>query len=173
MSSASSNGRRGSRRGWVLIPIVIIGLAVIGVVISSFQKEVGLVAPGTSGKAAVAAATDVEAALKSGEGYPAFSAALLVAVTAHRDMVVANPADTRLDHLLTGALDCYTALREGWQAQDDGLWDPGVQGDPGFWETLHPFLEFDEGTRLGPEDFISRCRSQATSLLSAAVDLAE
>jgi hypothetical protein len=171
--SAARPGRRRPRRGWILIPVVIIGLAAIGFVVSSFQKEVGLAAPSASGKAAVASAAGVERVLASDEGYQAFSSALLVADAAHTNMVVGNPADTRLDHLLNGVLDCYSALREGWEAQSDGIWDEAVQGDPRFWVTLHPFLEFDEGTNLGPDDFIARCRSQASSLLTQAVDLAE
>ena len=171
--SAAQAGRRGPRRGWILIPVVIIGLAVIGLVVSSFQKEVGLAAPSASGRAAVAAAAGVESVLAADEGYPAFSSALLVALTAHTNMVVGNPADTRLDHLLNGVLDCYSALREGWEAQNDGIWDTAVQGDPRFWMTLHPFLAFEDGAKLGPEDFIARCRSQASGLLAKAIDLAE
>jgi hypothetical protein len=171
--SAARAGGRGRRRGWILIPVVIIGLAVIGLVVSSFQKEVGLAAPNESGRAAVAAATGVERVLSSDEGYPAFSSALLVALTAHTNMVVGNPADTRLDHLLNGVLDCYSALREGWEAQNDGIWDATLQGDPRFWVTLHPFLEFGDDLRLGPDDFIARCRAQASGLLAQAVDLAE
>jgi len=171
--SAAYTGHRKSRRGWILIPVVIIGLAVIGLVISSFQKEVGLADPGTGGKAAVAAAAGVERALASEEGYPAFSSALLVAVIAHENMAITNPADTRLDHLLSGVLDCYRALREAWQADNDGIWDAAVQGDPGFWVTLHPFLDFDDAKSLTPEEVISLCRSQASKSLTQATDLAE
>lgn len=171
--SAASVGRAKSRRGWLLIPIVVIGLAVIGLVVSNFQKEVGLAAPGASGKTAVAAAAGVERVLASEEGYATFNSALLVAVIAHENMAAVNPADTRLDHMLSGVLDCYTALREAWQTQNDGIWDATVQGDPSFWVTLHPFLEFDDDANLGPEAVISRCRSQASRLLAQALDLAE
>ena len=47
------------------------------------------------------------------EFYPGFSRALLVAVVAHKNMVATNPADTRLDHLLSNALDCLVAARGG------------------------------------------------------------
>lgn len=164
--------RRKPRRAWILIPVVIIAIAVAGLIISSFQKEVGLASPGTSGRAAVAAAAGVERVLSADEGYPIFSTAFLAALTAHDNMVVANPADTRLDHLLTGVMDCYKALREAWQTDFDDNWEEDVQGETLFWNARHPFLDLEARHTLTLEDVIAHCRNQASMLLAQAVDLA-
>ncbi|MFH0915218.1 MAG: hypothetical protein V1912_02055 [bacterium] len=163
-------------RAWIIIPAVIVAIAVIGLVVSSFQKEAGLVAPSDSGRAAVAAAAEVDQALAAGtdsDAYADFSAALLVATVAHKNMVVANPADTRLDHLLVSTLDCFAAVREAWQAQLGHAWDPQTQGRPEYWSALHPFVEITTGGPLAPEDIRRLCGTQAAGFLEKAIDLAD
>jgi hypothetical protein len=168
----TGTARRGGPRGWILIPVVIVAIAVIGLVVSSFQKEVGLAAPGEDGRAAVAAALEVDDVLESGESDAVLSSALLVALSAHNAMAPTNTADTRLDHLLTGVLDCYAALWEARRADTDGIWDDQIQGDPHFWETLHPFLDFPDGSGLTVNSVVSRCRVRASDLLDQAIALA-
>ncbi|MFH0915054.1 MAG: hypothetical protein V1912_01230 [bacterium] len=162
-------------RAWILIPAVIVAAAVIGLVVSSFQKEVGLAAPGDSGRAAVAAAAEVDRALAAGTdsgAYAGFSTALLVATVAHKNMVAANPADTRLDHLLVSTLDCFAAVREAWQAEVDHAWDPRTHGRPEYWRALHPFVEiFTDGT-LAPADVRRLCGAEAAEFLQRAIALA-
>jgi hypothetical protein len=162
-------------RGWILIPTVIVALAVIGLVISSFQSEVGLITPGESGRAAVAAAAQAQQALSATAdpaGYAEFSAALLVALVAHKNMPVTNPAETRLKHELGGILECLTAAREAWQAELDGRWDPEIQGRSTYWGALHPTLDPPADDSLTPADVRDLCGAQAAELLEKAIDLA-
>jgi len=163
------------RRGWILIPAVIVALAVIGLVISSFQEEAGLIEAGKSGRAAVAAAAEAQqalAALIDAASYAEFSAALLVAMVAHKNMPVTNPAGTRLDHQLSSILDCLAAAREAWQAEADGAWDPDVQGQSAYWNALHPSLTPPAGDALTASDVRDACSARAAELLEKAIDLA-
>ncbi len=163
------------RRGWILIPAVIVALAVIGLVISSFQREAGLIAAGENGRAAVAASAEARQVLSAASdpgGYAEFSAALLVAVVAHRNMPITNPAETRLDHELSRVLDCLTAAREAWQAEVDGAWDPDIQGRSAYWSTLHPSFSPPPGDALTASDIRDACGAQAAELLEKAIDLA-
>lgn len=168
-------GSRKTSRAWIIIPAFIVAIAVIGLVLSSFQKEVGLAAPGDSGRAAVAAAAEADRALTAGTGpefYPGFSSALLVAVVAHKNLVAANPADTRLDHLLSNVLDCLAAAREAWQTELDQAWDPQTHGRPEYWRALHPLLEISADGPLAASDVRGLCRARAYRFLEDAIALA-
>lgn len=168
-------GSRKTSRAWIILPAAIVGIAVIGLVVSSFQKETGLAAPSDSGRAAVAAAAEVDRALTGGTdsgAYAGFSTALLVATVARKNMVVANPADTRLDHLLLSALDCFTAVREAWQAELAHAWDPQTHGSPEYWSALHPFVRISTDGPLAPADVRRLCGAQASEFLEKAIDLA-
>ncbi len=163
------------RRAWILIPAVIVALAVIGLLISSFQREAGLIKPGETGRAAVAAAVQAQQALEAASdpaGYADFSTALLVAVVAHKNMPVTNPAETRLDSLLGRILDCLTAAREAWQAELDGAWDPETQGRSMYWRALHPAFEPPTGRALTAADVRALCAAQTSELIDQAIDLA-
>lgn len=144
-------------------------LLVAGVVLSNFQHEVGLADPGSSGRAAVAAAAEVDRVLASGSGYEEFSEALRVALVAHRNMVVSNTADVDLEHMLSGILDCYQAAREAWQAEIEGAWDADSYGDPSYWRIAHPGLEIPAAGALEAEDVKQACRAQASRTLEQAI----
>lgn len=163
-------------RAWILIPAVVVLVAAIGLVISSFQSEAGLIKPGETGRAAIAAAAQAQQALSSSSepaGYPEFSAALLVAAVAHKNMPVTNAAETRLDDLLGTTLECLIAAREAWQAELDGAWDPETHGRSEYWNALHPALDLPAGDALTSAYVRDICEAQAAELLEKAIDLAD
>ena len=162
-------------RAWIFIPAVIVALAVIGLVISSFQREAGLIKPGENGRATVAAAAQAREALSATSGpagYAEFSAALLAAAVAHENMPITNAADTRLDDLLGSILDYLTAAREAWQAELDGAWDPETHGRSAYWNALHPALSLSANDTLTAADVRAICEAEAAKLLEKAIDLA-
>ena len=169
-----------------MLPAIIIVVAVLGVLLSSFQKEAGMGAPRKGGVATTAAATEAEA-LASGtgaSGYDAFSKSLTVAVVAARNMPVSTAAEFRLQVALTNTFDCLAASREAWQAQVEDEWDPALDGSPDLWRTAHPALtESPPGSRVGNADGAAGApltseqvrawaRSSADLWLQKAVDLA-
>lgn len=174
------------RFAWVLLPAVIIVVAVLGVLLSSFQKEAGIGAPRKGGVATTAAAAEAEAlaAGAGASGYDAFSKSLAVAVVAARNMPVSTAAEFRLQVALTNAFDCLAASREAWQAQVENDWDPALDGSPDFWRTAHPALTEsppgngvenptgDASTALTSEQVRAWARSSADLWLQKAVDLA-
>jgi hypothetical protein len=83
-----------------------------------------------------------------------------------------NAADTRLSHMLAGALDCLYAAREAWQAEIDGAWDPEVQGVAIYWQSLHPSLDLASHTQVTPGDIRRLSSGKADEYLEQAVDLA-
>jgi hypothetical protein len=166
---------RKRRWAWVLIPAVIVALAAVGLLLSNFQKEAGLVKPGEASRAAVAAAMQAQQALGAppdAAGYADFSTALLVAIVAQRNMPVTNAAETRLNSLLDRTLDCLNAAREAWQADLDGTWDPETYGQPTYWSALHPALEPPLGRDLTAADVRELCRTRTSELVDQAIDLA-
>jgi hypothetical protein len=165
-----------SSRAWILLPAVIVIVAVIGLVVSNYQKEVGLAEPNKGGTAAVAAATEASDA-SSGAGvqdYRDFSEALLVAMTARSNAALINAADTRLDHLLAEALDCLSAVREAWQAEIEGTWDPATHGTAAYWSALHPVASIPAVAGAGPltaGEVRDIFRERVTEILAEATDL--
>jgi hypothetical protein len=113
---------------WILLPVAIAVMIVAIIVVSNYQKEVGIADPGKGGRVAAAA------------GYDTFSKALAVAEVEARNLAVTNPAGTRLKHFLEYLLDCLRASREAWHLELEQAWDPAVQGSHRYWLTLHPSL---------------------------------
>lgn len=163
-------------KAWIILPVAVALIAAIGFLLSNYQKEAGLVEPGTGGRAAVGAAAVAQSLIVQEGGaddYAAFSKALAVALVARTNMAVTNPAETRLDHRLAALLDCLSAVREVWQAELDQTWDPDIQGDPTYWRVLHPGCTIDAEGRLTPQTVRETCRVAASRLLDSAVDLAD
>jgi hypothetical protein len=161
-------------RAWILLPAAIVVMVVGGLLVSNFQKEVGIAAPNRGGRAAVALAVAARD-LSSGTGstdYTAFSRALLAAMISRRNVPLTNPADVRLQHLLTEALDCLAVSREAWQAEIERTWDPETQGTPGYWTTLHLAVEISGDGPLTADAIRETGREQATEYLEKAIDLA-
>jgi hypothetical protein len=163
-----------SSRAWLLIPAVIAVVVVAGLLVSNYQKEVGIAKPTNGGRAAVAAAS-VALELSSGTGvsdYTAFSDALLTAEVAHRNMPIMNPADTRLEHRLAAALDCLSAAREAWQTEIDQTWSPETHGVAAFWVAMHPSVSI-EGGPLTAAGVRETSIAQARKVLEQAAQLAD
>ena len=148
-------------------------LVVAAVVVTTLLPALGLAKPGDSGRAAVAAAADVDRVLASpGADYNQFSTALRVALVAHDNLVTVNSGDIELDHLLAGVLDCYSAAREAWQADIEGRWSPETFADSGYWHAAHPLLEIPDGAPLTLDVVKGACRAQAARILGDAIKLA-
>lgn len=160
-------------RAWILLPVIIVVAAVAGLLVSSYQKEVGLMEPNPGGVAAVAAASAAwDASTGVGvDSYRVFSDALLVAAVAQINVPVINVADTRLERVLAQAIDCLAALREAWQAEIDEAWDPGIQGIPTYWTVLHPALGTAGDGPLTSSEIRDICRERANEILEEASDL--
>jgi hypothetical protein len=166
---------RQRRLAWILLPAAIVILAVFTFVVSNYQKEAGIAAPGKGGVAAVAAVAEATTAA-SGAGaiaYDAFSKSLAVAIVEARNMATTNPAETRLQIDLTKTLDCLSASREAWQTEIDQSWDPAVDGSPGYWRTMHPALIERAAGPLSSEQVREWSGASADYWLQKAVDLAE
>ncbi len=163
------------RLGWILLPTAVIAIAVVTLVVSSYQREAHIAVPGKGGVAATAAAADAWR-LASGDGaagYDAFSKTLMFAIVEARNMPLTNPAETRLQTALTNTLDCLAASREAWQqAELDHSWDPTIEGSPGYWTTLHPALTSPPvSASLAPEQVRSWSRKAADYWLQKALYL--
>jgi len=159
----------------VLLPAVLLMLAVAGVLASSFQVELGLMSPGKGERAAVAAMIEArDLSVGAGaEDYSVFSHSLLVADVAQENAAPTNAADVRVDNLLAGALDCLQALREAWQADIEGLWDPQAYGAPIYWNKLHPSLDISAEGLLAPDAVREAARARASEWIGRALDLVD
>ena len=158
-----------------MLPAVIVSIVIIGVLVSSFQVELGLMKPGKGERAALAAVAGARD-LSSGDGaedYAAFSQALLAATVAQKTAAPTNAADTRVDNLLAEAIDCLYALREAWQAEIESTWDPQTYGTPSYWNVLHPALRIASDGPLSPADVRRLGAEQATELIEQAAGLTD
>jgi hypothetical protein len=156
-----------------MLPIIVIVIAVVGWVLSSYQKEAGIVDVSKGSPSAVSTALTARdyAQGDTTDDYRAFADALLVAEVARRNLPLLNPADTRVSHLLTLALDCLYAAREAWQADINAAWDPSVQGVPAYWQALHPALTVPDDATLTSSDIRRLAGEQASGILKQAIDL--
>jgi len=156
------------------VPAIIVVLAIIGLLVSNYQKEVGFTEPHNGGRAAVAAAA-IAVELSAGSDaaeYSAFSDALLVAVVAERNAPLVNAADTRLHHQLTTLLNCLSAAREAWQTEIEGTWDPGTHGLSEYWTATHRSASIaGDGLTAAAVRDISTAR--ARQVLKEAAELAD
>jgi hypothetical protein len=158
-----------------MLPAAIIIMAVATLVVSNYQKEAGIAAPGKGGRAAVAAVAEARNAA-SGTGaydYDAFSKSLAVAMVETKNMAVTNPAETRLHNVLANALDCLSASREAWQAELDQAWDPAVRASQDYWRILHPALTEQTTGPLSVEQVRRWSGASADYWLEKALDLVE
>lgn len=157
------------------MPTAIITMAVVGFALSNRQEELGLMDPGKSSRAALAAALAARdtAGGAGPEDYNTYSEAFLVAIVAQRNAPLNNAADTRIRQLLAETLDCLSAAREAWQAELDGVWDPAVAGSPGYWSTLHPALRISSEQPLTPAEVRRIAGERVTALLEKAMALSD
>lgn len=162
-----------STQAWLLLPAVIVVLAVVGLIVSRYQDETGLIEPGKSGLPAVAAVLTWHqpSSGTTQEDYEAFSQTLLAALTACRNAAFVNVADTRLENLLAGALDCLSALNEAWLAELEQTWDMAIHRSSLYWRILHPALDPLEDEPLGPARLRDLARERAGRFLKKALDI--
>jgi hypothetical protein len=161
---------------WILLPAAIVTMVVVTIVVSNYQKEVGLAQPGKGGRISVAAAAQAQSAA-SGTGasaYDTFSHSLVAALVEANNMPVNNPAETRLRIALAKTFDCLAASREAWQAEIEQTWDPAVVGSAGYWLTLHPaLLPRAHGGALSADQVREWSNIDAAYWLQKALDLVE
>jgi hypothetical protein len=160
---------------WMLLPAALLVVIVVTLVLSNFQKEAGLAAPGKGGRAAFAAVVEArEAASGNGaQDYDVFSMALAVAKVETKNVAITNAAETRLQIALTSALDCLSAVREAWQAELEQWWDPAAEGSPAYWHALHPALTGQTGGPLSAGGVREWAGAAADDWLQKALDLVE
>jgi len=153
---------------------ILLAMALIGVIVTRFLPETGLVKPNASTREAVADLVEVETALDRSAEFQPFSEALRVAFATFRHSPVRNPADGQVLHIVEESLDRYAAMREAWQTVLEGQWDDAVDGDRAYWSAAHPALELPAGDEpLTPEDVMTAAREQAAALAQeAAAELA-
>lgn len=158
------------------MPAVIILIAVATLVMSSYQKEAGIIEPGKGGRVTVAAAAEAQQdASGSGEAaYLTFAKALTVASSEADNMATTNPAETRLQTIVSNTLDCLRAEREVWGAELANDWDPAVDGSGGYWLTLHPALQTaPDGSALTTAQVRQWAHTSTQYWLQRALDLVQ
>jgi hypothetical protein len=162
-----------SSRAWILLPATLVVIALVGLVLSNFQKEAGIIGPNKGGPQAVSAALTARdySQGQAGGDYRVFADALLVAEVSRRNLALVNAADTRVARLLVQALDCLYAAREAWQAEIDATWNPAVQGVPAYWQALHPALKVTTNASVTPAIVRSLAGERASEFLQQAIDL--
>lgn len=167
----------GMKKSLMFMAILLGVLIVAGVVLSNYQKQLGISKPSNGAKAAVAAAISLQRVAASGQDdYRAYSEAVRVALVAHKRLSLRNPIDPQVRAELGRALTCYSAAREAWQAEVEGEWDDDVYGDRDYWRAIHPdvaeSLAFPPGEEpLTLEDVKAACFAAADGYLERAVDL--
>lgn len=165
-----------SGRNTVALPLYVglVALVLIGVVaLAAYSVELGIARPGTNARRVTVAVAEIDATLDGADGYPEFSASLRSALAAQRALAVRNPADNRVSHSLDAALDCYSALREAWQIELEGVWDPAVHGDPAYWRSFHEAVSLPGAGPLRPAEVREALRAEAAAYVAEAMKLVE
>ncbi len=121
------SARTGRKAAVVLVSVVLL---------AAYSVELGIAKPGTNARRMTVAVAEIDATLEGDADYAEFSASLRTALATQRALAVRNPADNRIEHAVTSALDCYSALRQAWQIDLEGVWDPAIHGDPAYWPPL-------------------------------------
>ena len=119
----------------------------------------------------VLTAAEIDATLQGEPDFLAFSEALSTAFVARRAIAVRNPAGNRIKHSIDNALDCYVALRDAWQTELVGDWDPEIQGDAAYWRGAHPAVELPGEDRLGPAELRAALRAEARAYVDEAMEI--
>lgn len=167
-------GRRGGRAAALPLLLGLIAIVLIGVLaLAVYPVELGIARPGTNARRVTVAVAELDATLDDAASYAEFSASLRTALAAHRFIAVRNPADNHVDHALGNALDCYSALREAWQIELEGVWDPTVHGDPAYWRSFHAAVSLPGEGPLEPAEVREALRAEAGAYLADALAVVE
>jgi hypothetical protein len=151
---------------------VVLVLAV-AVALSAYSVELGLAKPSANTRRIVVAVAEIDATLEGEADFFEFSDHLYAGLTARRSLAVRNPADGRANRALIGALDCYSAIRESWQMELEGTWDPAIHGDPAYWRSFHAAVELPGDDPLSATELREALRLEALAHARAALELVE
>ena len=143
------------------------------IVLSSYTVEFGLAKPGMTTRRIVVAVAEIDATLGGEPDFLEFSEALYAGRAAQRTLALRNPADNRASQAVGSALDCYSALREAWQAELEGIWEPAIHGDPGYWRSFHSAVQLPAAGPLSPADVRAMLRLEALAYAQEAMALVE
>ena len=171
MTRNASRGKRNATLPFYLAAVVLALAAAIA--LAAYPVELGLARPGTNARRVVVAAAEIDATLDGEADFVEFSEALYAALAAHRALAVYNSADNRVDHAIGKALDCYAALRESWQAELEGSWDPAIHGDPAYWRSFHTAVELPGDDLLGAAEVRESLRREARAHIDEVLSLVE
>jgi hypothetical protein len=160
-------------RTLLIVGGVIAVLLSCGVALSNYSVELGLSHASCGAIRAAAITAEVESDLEAEEGFFTFSETLRTALVATRKLAVNNPADGRVQAELGKALDCYSALRQSWQTELEGAWDPAVHGDPAYWRLFHRAVELDSAGPLDPAEMRELLRGEARTHVEEALRVVE
>jgi len=73
----------------------------------------------------------------------------------------------------TTRIDPMAALRESWQLEREGAWDPDTHGMRSYWEGLHPAVALEGDGALDPVGLREQLRSQAREYTREAMRIME
>lgn len=166
--------RTGKNNATLPLYLGMVAVVLIGVItLAAYSVELGIARPGTNARRVTVAVAEIDATLDDPSGYAEFSASVRAALAAHRALAVRNPADNRVDHEVSAALDCYSALREAWQIELEGVWNPTVHGDPAYWRTFHDAVTLPGSGPLEPVEMREALRAEASAYVAEAMTLIE
>lgn len=171
MAHRSPKGRRNSTL--LLYAGAAATILIVAVALSTCSVDLGLAKPSMNVRRIALAVAEIDATLEGEADFLEFSESLYVALVAHRTLAPRNPADSQVDNALGKALDCYMALRESWQLEREGVWDPSIHGDPGYWRSFHTAVELPAEGPLGAAELHSLLRQEALAHVEEAMSLVE
>jgi hypothetical protein len=148
-------------------------ILIVAVALSTCTVDLGLAKPSVNVRRIALAVAEIDATLEGDADFLEFSESLYVGLVAHRTLAVRSPADSRVDYSLAKALDCYMALRESWQLEREGAWDPAIHGDPAYWRSFHTAVELPAKGRLGTAELHRLLRQEALAHVGEAMSLVE
>ena len=170
---ARHDSERSGNRTLPLYAIAVLLVLVGAVTLAAYTVELGIAKPGENARRVAVAVAEVDATLQGEPSFLEFSESLYAALAARRALAVRNPADNRISHAVDGALDCYTALRESWQMELEGAWDPAMQGDPAYWRSFHAAVRLPSAGPLDAAELREMLRDEALAYANEALALAE
>ncbi|MFU8891164.1 MAG: hypothetical protein ACNA76_05835 [Anaerosomatales bacterium] len=171
MSRGGARGDRNVSARFYAGAVVIVLAAAVAV--TAYSVELGLARPSVNTRRIVVAVAEVDGALARDADFREFSEALYAGLAARRSLAVRNPADSRVNRALIGALDCYSALRESWQTELEGDWDPSLHGDPAYWRSFHPAIDLADAAPLSAAGLRTALRAEARAYLDDALAVVE
>lgn len=160
-------------RTLAIIGAVVLILISCGIGYSRYGVELGLVHASPGAVHASALIAEVEPMLEQGADFSAFSAALSSNLVVQRKLAAHNIADGRVRTALSNALDCYSALRQSYQAELEGEWDGEIYGDPAYWRLFHPAVQLPSADHLDSRELETRLRAEALGYVNEALAVAE